>query len=295
MAIGANANVHEAIQLFHSSIGSQTLAQSMASGADEDLRHTLLEQINAKAQSIRASIEAIPEEASERGVAILAALRKAETPVMSLMDELRNAPSSQDPVAYLQTQKLDKDFLKALRLREGMSKIECQEILSQHLESVLKEVGIDSGIRSLCKLAVHGENHYRDLSSRLKIVSTFVDGIANFAATLIQKASGKEIDPHKATAALLGAAALLIVMGGPYYYIPAIIVGALVGLCLLAKAVSFLIEKINENFAQSILKGQDPSWNQFFSDVFQEANERLADVMEVAAQAAVPLIPGRLG
>ncbi|MDR2377215.1 MAG: hypothetical protein LBD54_00435 [Puniceicoccales bacterium] len=298
MAIGANANVHEAIRLFHSSIGSQTLAQSMASGADEDLRRTLLEQIDAKAQSIKQSIEAIPEEASERGVAILAALRKAETPVMSLMDELRNAPGSQDPVAYLQKQKLGKDFLKTLGLREGMSKTECQEVLSQHLESVLKEVGIDSGIRSLCKLAVHGSNHYRDLSSRLKIVSTVADGIANLGATLIQKTAGllgKEITPDKTTKTLLGAAALLIVVGCSCCPPLAIAVGVLAGLCLLAKAVSFLAEKINENLAQSILKGQDPPWNQFCSDVFQKADERLADVVEVAGQAATPLIPGHLG
>ncbi|MDR3143688.1 MAG: hypothetical protein LBT57_02480, partial [Puniceicoccales bacterium] len=299
-AIGADIiDIHGAIQLFHSSLGSQTLARSMASGIDDALHQTLRDKIALKVQSIKESIESISKGTPERGIALLNVLRNAETPVMTLLDELQNAPSSPDPVTWLlQARKLDKYFLKALGLREGMARAECREILSRRLESVLKELGIDSGIRSLCKLAIWGEDHYRELSSRLKLVSTIADGIANLEATLIQKTAdllGKDIRPDRRTKSLLGAAALLVVVGCACCPPLAVAIGILIGICLLSKAVSFLVEKIDENLVQSILKGQDPSWKQFFSDVFQEADARLADMAELAGRAALPLMPASFG
>jgi len=298
-AIGIEDMPAAAERLLRSSMGSSVIAHSMSAEVEDSLRSLLREKIAAKAEMIQEGLNAATEETSERGVAILNVLREAETPVMTLLDALREMPSrSRDPISFLKSQKIDENFMKTLGLREGMSRSECQEVLERHLGTVLQEVGIRSGVRNLCKLAVHGENYYHNLSDRLKLVSTIADGIANLCSTLVVKAAallGKGVDPEKTTKVFLGAAAALIVTGCAFCPPLAIAAGVVTGVFLLAKAVSALTGRINENLAQSVLEGRDTPWSQFFSGVFQDAGGVLGDAVDAAGKAAAPLVPGQLG
>jgi hypothetical protein len=289
--------------------GSSELSQLMSSSAVNVLRGNLTDKINEKLSALQQSIEAI-DEGSERGVSILDVLRQSEIPVMTLLDELKNIPSSnKDPISFLKGQGFPEDFLEKLGLQEGISKSECQEILSRHLQGVLRGVGINEGVRNLCKLAVHGEEHYRNRSSALKAASTATHGISNIAAkpmvwiaygavNLVAKIfsmdSSKLPDTQsvKAISAVAAAALAICISICPPI---AIAVGVMYGVFLLFRGISSLLELANESFAKSCLEGKDDAWSQFFSNLSRKILETINSVAPAVATLVGAIIPGTTG
>jgi hypothetical protein len=286
-------------------MGSDNLASS---NAVNESRGILTRKINEKLSSLRQSIEAIGE-VPERGVSILNIFRRQEIPVMTLLDELREMPANEDPVLYLIDRGFPKDFLEKLGLHEGMSKGECQEILSRHFQEILEKVGVESGVRNVCKLAVNGEDHYRKRSAGLKLASTITRGISDIAAkpmvwmargvvSIVAKSFG--IDPSKlpetqtvkaVTAVAIPTLAICIPLCPPL----AIAVGVMFGVFLLFKGTSSILESVDKAFVRSRLEGKDDGWNQFCSNLSQKILETMDDVAPAAMAALGVVIPGTTG
>ena len=288
--------------------GSPELSQSMLLGAVDGLQGTLIGKINGKLSALRQSIEAIGE-VPERGVSILNIFRQQEIPVMTLLDKLREMPVNEDPVLYLINRGFPKDFLEKLGLHEGMSKGECQEILSRHFQEILEKVGVESGVRNLGKLAVHGEDHYRKRSAGLELASTITRGMSDIAAkpmgwiahgVVSVAAKLFKIDPDKlpdtqTVKAVSAAAALVLTICIPTCPPLAIAVGVMFGVFLLFRGVSAILELANESFAKSCLEGKNDAWTQFCSNLSRKISVTMDDVAPAAAPVVGIMIPGTIG
>jgi hypothetical protein len=281
--------------------GSSTLSCSMSSGALRGLRDTLMDKVSEKLSSLQKSIGALVE-GPERGVSILNVFRQAGIPVITLLDELRSMPdSNKDPISFLKERGFSESSLEKLGLREGMSKCKCQEILGQHFQEILKEVGVDSGVRNLCKLAMYGEDYYRKLSSKLKAASAIADKVADIVAkpilwiargvtNALGKDSGQWSDAQTVKA-VASAAGLLAAICIPLSSSLAVATGVMFGVFLLLKGVSALLKSIDEAFVKTCLEGKKSTWEQFFSDLFRKISETVDDVAPAAMAVAGIVAP----
>ncbi|MDR0444915.1 MAG: hypothetical protein LBG98_01335 [Puniceicoccales bacterium] len=298
-ALGIKENV------VSSQAGSSALSHSMSSSALHDLQDTLTDRVDEKLSSLKKSIGAIVE-GPEKGISILNVLRQSKAPVMMLLDELRNMPNSNtNPISFLKEQGFPENLLEKLGLHEGMSKSECQEILGQHFQEILRGVGVSSGVRNLCKLAIRGEDYYRNLSSKLKVASTITGGVANiitkpifWIARGVAKASGKdagqwsEENIMKSVATVTSFVVTTCVSLCPPLAIAA---GVMFGVFLLSKGVSALLELINEAFVKTCLEGKEDAWDRFFFNLFRKIAETVGDVMPSAMVIAGIGISGEAG
>jgi hypothetical protein len=280
--------------------GSSEVSQGMAadslisSDAAHSLQATLADKIEGRLSLLQQSIEAIGK-VPERGVSILNILRQSEIPVMTLLDKLRDMPANGDPLSFLKEQGFPEILLERLGLCEGMSKSKCQEILSRHLQNVLEKVGINSGVRSFCKLAVHGEDYYRNLSSGLKLCSTIAEGISNIAAkpiALIARAFGRELSANQEMAAMAMATTATVILSS--FICPPLAVGIGVAFAtfLIFKGLSTLFELIDQSFARNCLEMREGSWNEFFSNLSQKISKAIDDIAPAAMAVAGNFIPG---
>jgi hypothetical protein len=306
VALATTLGVSESI--ICSRTGSQGISQLMSSRAVHELQGALNGAIDEKVSSLRAAI-ANTRESTKRGVSALAVLRQNDVSVVAVLDALRRGiPPGEDPVTYLTTvQRFPIPLLERLGLHKDMSKRECQEMLGRHLRGVLERIAGDSDVRGLVvagdldvrglvKLAIYGEEHYRNLSLAFKLCSTVANGISNIASkpiTLISSAFGRKLSAKQETAAMTGAAMAMVTLFGFTCPPLAIAIAVTFSVYLLFKGIGSLFELADQSFASSCLEGKEGGWSHFLSQLSQGISKTIDDIAPAAAKATMSsLIPG---